>query len=1021
MKQALNILSLFVAMAMVFHAGVATAVENLTVRAGQHEDYGRIVIDPPRALAYDAKVDDRRLTIRFDEPVSADVSRVARVIGKHVRSARLEDGTRIVAELTGPHTIRNFINEGSIVIDLRPSDKARTGGPAINTRFGQHPNFSRMVFDWSSNVRYGIQNDGDGNVVVRFDRPAQIRIEDRALRAARGFAKASAQVTAGETLVDLKVDGRVRHFRDGFKVVVDVFDAPAKDTPERVIAGVEEKPAEPATPAPPAPEPAPGPVAEKIEPDPAPVPDEATGQPISLAAPSLAAEPAPGLDEPMVSLSSTIAEPVSLTAPTLAPENPGSVPSSAPDLKVEVVSEVDGALLRFPFVGRTGAAIFRRGGSLWVVFDRLARIDTALIQAEAGEFIRDIEQVPHSSATVLRLTTIPGYNALSFREGARWEVVLAPQLLKPEDALGVNTSVGSVATVTVGPTLPAAAVRIVDPEIGDEIRVVPVYAPGEGVAQRFLYPDFKLLASIQGVALIPQSDRVEVRAGEDRVIISAVGGLRLTDATARNRVLASGGGDALERMYRFTEWRHGEFGDYDAAHRELLAQLQMMEPDTRNTGRIQLARFYLAHGLADRASGLLEVVAAREPEMTRVPSFKALRGASRFLMGDTDGAERDLFDRELDAEPEIDLWRAAVRGAQGEVVTSSFELQTAERFVQDYPDALRTHFAFLGTDVALSAGDPVAAEFWLEVIGDAQLTPAERDRRRVFEADIAARNGEIDTAISLYDRTINGRDRLSRALATMAKTELLLLEEDITPSEAVDELDRLRYVWRGDGLEFKILRRLGELEIAAGRYRDGLRTLKRAASNFPENPAAPRLADDMRTVFERLYLEGGADELEPVTAIALFNEFRELAPAGTAGDAMIRRLADRLVAVDLLAQAAALLAHQVEFRLEGEEKAEVGSRLAMIHLLDRQPEKALDALDKSQVGTTNTDILRERAIAPCPGTDAAWRVRFRARGRQRTGRQGRRPAARRSILEGPALARGGRRVCRACGLRARRG
>ncbi|MBO6785148.1 MAG: hypothetical protein JJ899_18015, partial [Alphaproteobacteria bacterium] len=433
--------------------------------------------------------------------------------------------------------------------------------------------------------------------------------------------------------------------------------------------------------------------------------------------------------------------------------------------------------------------------------------------------------------------------------------------------------------------------------------------------------------------------------------------------SARSRALASGGADELARMYRFVEWRHSELGDYNAAHRELLAQMQTMEPDVRNTGRIELARFYLAHGLADRAMGLLDVVAAREPEISRVPSFKALRGASRFLMGDTDGAERDLFDRELDAEPEIDLWRAAVRGAQGEVLTSSFELQTAERFVQDYPDALRVHFAFLGADVALAAGDPVAAEFWLEVIGNAELTPAERDRRRVFEAGISARNGEIDTAISLYDRVINGRDRLSRALATMAKTELLLSEEDITPSEAVDELDRLRYVWRGDGLEFRILRRLGELEIAAGRYRDGLRSLKRAASNFPEHPAAPRLADDMRTVFAELYLEGEADELEPVTAIALFNEFNELAPAGAAGDTMIRRLADRLVAVDLLAQAAELLEHQVEFRLEGAEKAEVGARLAMIYLLDRNPQDTLKALDATRGGTADAVILRDRAIA----------------------------------------------------------
>ena len=50
------------------------------------------------------------------------------------------------------------------------------------------------------------------------------------------------------------------------------------------------------------------------------------------------------------------------------------------------------------------------------------------------------------------------------------------------------------------------------------------------------------------------------------------------------------------------------------------------------------------------------------------------------------------------------------------------------------------------------------------------------------------------------------------------------------------------------------------------------------------------------------------------------------------GDDMIRKLADRLVSVDLLDRAGDLLNHQVRERLEGEDKSRVGMRLAMIHL-----------------------------------------------------------------------------------------
>ena len=42
-----------------------------------------------------------------------------------------------------------------------------------------------------------------------------------------------------------------------------------------------------------------------------------------------------------------------------------------------------------------------------------------------------------------------------------------------------------------------------------------------------------------------------------------------------------------------------------------------------------------------------------------------------------------------------------------------------------------------------------------------------------------------------------------------------------------------------------------------------------------------------------------------------------------------------------------LLDRQVRFRLQGVQKAQVGSRLALIRLLDRQPNTALEALDES--------------------------------------------------------------------------
>jgi hypothetical protein len=77
---------------------------------------------------------------------------------------------------------------------------------------------------------------------------------------------------------------------------------------------------------------------------------------------------------------------------------------------------------------------------------------------------------------------------------------------------------------------------------------------------------------------------------------------------------------------------------------------------------------------------------------------------------------------------------------------------------------------------------------------------------------------------------------------------------------------------------------------------------------------------------------------------------------------MIRRLADRLVALDLLTEAADLLQHQVDNRLTGASKAVVAGRLALIHLMNRQPARAYQTLKESRAADLPTEVKRSRAL-----------------------------------------------------------
>jgi hypothetical protein len=339
--------------------------------------------------------------------------------------------------------------------------------------------------------------------------------------------------------------------------------------------------------------------------------------------------------------------------------------------------------------------------------------------------------------------------------------------------------------------------------------VVTVAESGHGMARAHQFSDFRLLSSVQGVAVVPYADGLKVEPQAQQIVISAASGLRLATAKARRRVLASSTEkSAAERMFDFNTWRHSEAGTYAQAEQQLLGKIESAVPDTRNAARLDLARFNFAHGMGARARGILQLIEAESEDTTQLATFKALRGAVNYVLGDFEKARQDLLDRDLDSEPEIVLWRSALAAEDGHYAEAASGLQKSDRFVQTYPDKLRKRFAFLGAETALANKDALGGEFWLEIAQGAHLSSFDQEYEQVLRAIITAQDGEIDTALKMYDAAIKKGDRRSRARAVLEKTELLLAEGEISPEQAIEDLDRLRYVWRGDGIEFSILRRL---------------------------------------------------------------------------------------------------------------------------------------------------------------------------------------------------------------------
>ena len=186
--------------------------------------------------------------------------------------------------------------------------------------------------------------------------------------------------------------------------------------------------------------------------------------------------------------------------------------------------------------------------------------------------------------------------------------------------------------------------------------------------------------------------------------------------------------------------------------------------------------------------------------------------------------------------------------------------------------------------------------------------------------------------------------------------------------------------WRGDETEAEALQLLGRLYAEDGRYRDAFQIMRTALTAYPRSEMTRRIQDEAAVAFDSLFLGGKGDAMPAIDALSLFYDFRDLTPVGRRGDEMIRKLADRLVSVDLLDQAAELLQHQVDNRLQGAARAQVAVRLAVIYLMARKPDRAIQVLRATRSADLPNELRNQRLLIEARAQSDVGRPDAGARG-----------------------------------------
>lgn len=626
-------------------------------------------------------------------------------------------------------------------------------------------------------------------------------------------------------------------------------------------------------------------------------------------------------------------------------------------------------LLSFPWAAPAGAAVFRRGDAVWVVFDAPARLDVARAPRGLRQFGR-MEAFRGPDYSAVRISSPVNTPVFVISEGATWTVALGPGAQAQPTPIRVRRDeTGGPAALTAAVSGVTRIVRIPDPMVGDTLTVATALGPPKGLLSRREFVQMSLLPSVQGLAMESFAEDITLTRQGDLVAIGRPAGLALSSpsAIANRREVPSGAPQPAGRpaLIDYDNWPKTGSGGFLARYNALVtaaAEEGIEGAESKVAARMALARFLVGSDLAFEAIGVLNDVARQHPQLMNDAEFRGLRGMSRVMARRYKEAAADFSSPVLADEPSAALWRAYLAGETAQWPEARREFAAGAAAYNQFPAVWRARFARADAKAALALDDLDGAGTRIRMALDEDTDAVEELKARLLQAQLAEQEGQTGRALRIYQAVATAPLDHIAAPALLAATRIRFEEGAITPIQAAAAYDSLRFRWRGDATELATIRALGRLYLTQGRYREALEALRSAGQRLPDLPEAIGLQADLSAAFRALFLEGLADGLEPVQALALFFDFKDLTPLGVDGDMMVRRLVRRLVDVDLLNQAADLLSYQVDHRLDGVPRAQVATDLALIYLMDRRPEQALIAINGSRSTVLPTALNRDRRL-----------------------------------------------------------
>ena len=612
-------------------------------------------------------------------------------------------------------------------------------------------------------------------------------------------------------------------------------------------------------------------------------------------------------------------------------------------------------------------AVFIHDKTLWIVASNAGNLSSDVFRNQDLKFVSNVKKVSSSQASIflllLKNTNLSAFVQRGAKEGLQIVLQNTPQFSKSLP-ISVRIDDNKQSIMAINNDSAKQVISFTDDKTGNELQIIPVSDTGSGIPEGHFFVEFNLLPTAQGIVVEKTSDIAKVVVNKGAVEISENGGLNISPNIAQQ--IEKNELETITKnsitLFPYKQWKLNDEKNFVDIQKELINDIAYGTMDSANKARLRLLNIYLAEGFFTESLAVSDDILRSSLKFYRENKVAALRGAAYFFMYRITEAERDFSSPELLNDKEAEYWLTLCKELLGEDVKQRFDFSANyERYIHNYPPVFIQKLAIIAADLRINNKEYDAANAIIDILNRDNLDAPVKKYTDYMKAKIFAETKKEEDAIKILEKQAEDVETpLIRARAEFTLINILIKQDRITHDKAIKRLEKLRIVWRGDGLELSVLTLLGNLYVDDKQYRKALRTMRDIVLYYPEVPEALTTARKMEEIFTNLYNKNLANDMPPLEALALFYEFRDLVPVGKDGDVMVRNLAERLVGIDLLDRASALLNHQVQKRLQGQERTKIGTRLAMIYLINHKSKEALDTLKVTGYGDLPADLQLAR-------------------------------------------------------------